>query len=132
MLCQKPSWVRLIALFSKCSGLIAASLIRMQKRPWRCFRSALHDDFNHRGRVEGVRFLQCRAKLIGAMNSVSVNAKAFCEFHEIRIRQLRTDQVALIARQLIAPHVAVGVVVEYADNHTDAILRCGCEFLHAE
>src|SRR4029079_19369984 len=78
------------------------------------------------------RLLQRRLEMIGRGDAACRNAEGFRELDEIRVDQIGSDDTAVEARALVAPDIAIGVIVEHQGYHADVVLHGGRELLYAE
>src|ERR1700691_573755 len=70
--------------------------------------------------------------MIGRGDTRSANAKGLPEFDEVRINEIGCDYPALEAFALVAPHIAIRIVIEHKHDYADLELHGGRQFLHAE
>src|SRR5471032_1627448 len=77
-------------------------------------------------------FLQRGAESVRRRYARRSNAEGLGELDEIRIDQVGRYHAAIETLDLVAPHIAVGIIVEHQRYHADVELHGGRKFLHAE
>src|SRR5579872_3233514 len=105
---------------------------RMDEGPGADFGIAGHFDIDQIGTAVLQRLFQRRLEMIRRGNASRADAKRVRELDEIRIDQVGGDETSVKALALVAPHIAVRIVVEHEHDDADLELHGGRQFLHAE
>src|SRR5690349_4287407 len=73
----------------------------------------------------GERTLEGGPQLGGVAGTLGCGSEALGEAHEIRVAEVAGDDAVVKALLLVAPHVAIGAVVEDHDRERDAVVNSG-------
>ena len=96
----------------------ALRLRRMDERPGAGFGAGRHFDVDQIRPAMRQRLFQRAAESVRRGYARGADAEGFCELDEIRIDQVGRHHAAIETLDLVAPHIAVGIVVEHQRHHS--------------
>src|SRR5213080_3222947 len=104
----------------------------VNERPWARLGAGGHLDVDQIRPAMRKRLFQRGAESGRSGDARGGDAEGFGELHKIRVDQVGGYHAAVEALDLVAPYVAVSIVVEHQRHHTDVELHRGGKLLHAE
>src|SRR5882724_7435602 len=107
-------------------------LRRVDEGPGRGLRIPGHLDDDKCGPAMRQGLFQRGAEMVGRSHAARRHAEGFRELDEIRIDEVGRHHAAVETLALVAPHIAVGIVVEHQRHHADVELHRGRKLRYAE